>query len=111
MITDKPTKAKTNNAELNTQGLTNKLNAGVHRRRAKKTDKDRKWKLKHDSLEALQSRPTLAAVFLITVVHAVQHVITAPAPRDTVSTIQAEELVLPALLHTANLTREKHQES
>lgn len=55
--------------------------------------------------------PTLAAVFLITVVHAVQHIIAAPAPRDAVSAIQAEELVLPALLHTANLSAEKHCKS
>lgn len=55
--------------------------------------------------------PTLAAVFLIAVVHAVQHVITAPTPWDTVSTIQTKELIFPALLHTANLSAEKHCKS
>lgn len=81
------------------------------------TEEGRKNRQRQEvEIETCQSRivtfaPTLAAVFLITVVHAVQHVITAPAPRDTVSTIQAEELVLPALLHTANLTTEKHHKS
>lgn len=54
---------------------------------------------------------TLAAVFLITVVHAVQHVIAAPAPRDAVGTIQAEKLIFSALLHTANLSAKKHRKS
>lgn len=47
---------------------------------------------------------TLAAIFLITVIHAVKHVITAPASWDAVGTIQAQELILPALLHTADLS-------
>lgn len=55
--------------------------------------------------------PTLTAVFLITVVHAVKHVIAAPTPRDTVSTIQTKELILPALLHTANLSAKIHRKS
>lgn len=46
---------------------------------------------------------TLVAVFLVTVVHAVKHVIAAPAPRDAVSAVQTKELILPALLHAANL--------
>lgn len=54
---------------------------------------------------------TLAAVFLITVVHAVKHVITAPAPRDTVSTIQTQKLIFSALLHTANLSPNTHGKS
>lgn len=55
--------------------------------------------------------PTLAAVFLITVVHAVQHVIAAPAPGDTVSAIQTEKLIFSALLHTANLPAKNHRKS
>lgn len=47
--------------------------------------------------------PTLAAVFFIAVVHAVQHVVAAPAPRDAVGPIQTQELVFSALLHTADL--------
>lgn len=47
--------------------------------------------------------PTLAAVFLVTVVHAVEDVVAAPAPRDAVRSVQTEELVLPALLHAADL--------
>lgn len=56
-------------------------------------------------------RRTLAAVFLVAVVHAVQHVIAAPAPRDAVGTIQTQKLIFSALLHTANLSAEKHHES
>lgn len=55
--------------------------------------------------------PTLAAVFLITVVHAVQHVVAAPTPGDAVSTIKTKELIFSALLHTANLSAKKHMES
>lgn len=54
---------------------------------------------------------TLAAVFFIAVVHAVKHIITAPTPRDTVSTIQTKELVFPALLHTANLPANENRKS
>lgn len=56
-------------------------------------------------------KPTLAAVLLITVVHAVEHVIATPAPRDAVSTIQTKELIFPALLHTANLQAKEHHQS
>lgn len=56
-------------------------------------------------------RLTLAAVFLITVVHAVQHIIAAPASRDTVSTVQTKKLILSALLHTANLSAKIHCKS
>lgn len=47
--------------------------------------------------------PTLAAVFLVAVVHAVEDVVAAPAARDAVRPVQAEELVLPALFHAADL--------
>lgn len=47
--------------------------------------------------------PTLAAVFLVAVVHAVEDLVAAPAPRDAVGSVQTQELVLPALLHAADL--------
>lgn len=47
--------------------------------------------------------PTLAAVFLVAVVHAVEDLVAAPAPRDAVRSVQTQELVLPALLHAADL--------
>lgn len=48
--------------------------------------------------------PTLAAVFLVTVVHAVKNIVAAPTPRDAVCSVQTEELVLPTLFHAANLS-------
>lgn len=47
--------------------------------------------------------PTLAAVFLVAVVHAVEDLVAAPTPRDAVGPVQTQELVLPALLHAADL--------
>lgn len=47
--------------------------------------------------------PTMAAVFLVAVVHAVEDLVTAPTPRDAVRSVQTQELVLPALLHAADL--------
>lgn len=47
--------------------------------------------------------PTLAAVFLVAVVHAVEDLVAAPTPRDAVGSVQTQELVLPALLHAADL--------
>lgn len=47
--------------------------------------------------------PTLAAVLLVAVVHAVEDLVAAPTPRDAVSSVQTQELVLPALLHAADL--------
>lgn len=47
--------------------------------------------------------PTLAAVLLVAVVHAVEDLVAAPAPRDAVRSVQTQELVLPALLHAADL--------
>lgn len=45
----------------------------------------------------------MAAVFLVAVVHAVEDLVAAPTPRDAVRSVQTQELVLPALLHTADL--------
>lgn len=46
----------------------------------------------------------MVAVLLVAVVHAVQDVVAAPAPRDAVRSVQAQELVLAALLHAADLS-------
>lgn len=50
---------------------------------------------------------TVTTVLLITVIHAVQYIVTAPAPRDAVGTIQAQKLILSALLHTSDLFTKK----
>lgn len=68
-------------------------------------------KHQHTHMRSHLCKPTLAAVFLVTVVHAVQRVIAAPASRDTVSTIQTEKLIFSALLHTANLPAKNHHKS
>lgn len=47
----------------------------------------------------------MVTVFLITVVHAVKHIVTAPSFRDAVSMVPAEKLILPALFHTVHLMR------
>lgn len=49
----------------------------------------------------------MVTVFLITVIHTVKHVITAPSFRDTVSMVPAKELVLSALFHTVHLVRDQ----
>ena len=49
------------------------------------------------------ARPTLTAALLVTVVHAVEHVVAVPAPRDAVGAVKTQKLVLSALLHTADL--------
>lgn len=46
----------------------------------------------------------MVTVVFVTVIHAVKHIVTTPAPGDTVSTIQTQKLILSALLHTANLS-------
>lgn len=47
---------------------------------------------------------TLVAVLFVAVVHAVQDIVAAPAPRDAVRSVQTQELVFAALLHTADLS-------
>ena len=47
---------------------------------------------------------TLDTVMLVTVIHTVRQGITVPAAGDAVSSVQAQELILPALPHTLYLS-------
>lgn len=49
----------------------------------------------------------MVTVFLITVIHTVEHVVTAPSFRNTVSMVPAEELILSALFYTVHLVRDQ----
>lgn len=54
---------------------------------------------------------TVVTVFLITVIHTVEHIVTAPSFRDAVSMVTAEELIFSALFYTVHLVRDQKRDT